>query len=161
MWSHWCVSYMQVIASYQCGCVLTNSKYMYAVSKMLQSVFENSGSLMPPSPSPPPPPSLLPFPPSPPPPSPHSFPSLPPGDYHRLEPKRADALAGEAAKEMKEELELPLDSAHLGVFMGRGGRHVKPLCQEHGVEVHFAAAAESGSGPRRFAALFRSLEFQT
>ena len=54
---------------------------------------------------------------------------------------------------MEEELELPLDSAHLGVFMGRGGKHIKPLCREHGVQVHFKAAAESGSGSRRSAVL--------
>ena len=82
------------------------------------------------------------------------IPSLPPpGDFHRLEPDQQDTPTSEPAKGaglLEEEFELPIDSTYLGVFMGQDGKHIKPLCREHGVQVHFKAAEETGSHLRRF-----------
>ena len=69
------------------------------------------------------------------------------GDYHRLEPQLTQTPA--KAKEKKEEedsspdtLVLSLAADHFGVFVGKGGQHLKALCKEYGVSVQLVAGEE-------------------
>ena len=54
------------------------------------------------------------------------------GNYHLLHPPLQQT---EEVKEKQEEFPLHLSSDCLGLFMGRGGKHIKPLCKEYNVKV--------------------------
>lgn len=59
-----------------------------------------------------------------------------PGDYHQLDPPPSPS-AVPPVPVVEEQWELSLSPPFLGVFIGSGGQHIKPLCTEHNVSVYF------------------------
>ena len=71
------------------------------------------------------------------------------GDYHNLEPKKPkDTTTGTGPPEpviLTECFKLPLSSNYLGVFLGAGGKHIKPLCNQYKVQMHLGEESVSES----------------
>jgi hypothetical protein len=75
------------------------------------------------------------------------------GDYRNLEPKPKDTTISGPPEPviLKECFDLPLSSCHLGVFLGAGGKNIKPLCTQYKVQMHLGeeGGSESQGGGRR------------
>ena len=77
----------------------------------------------------------------------HTF-LISPGNLKHLEPpSKANNLAPPEPVVLEDRVKLDFPAIYLGLLMGRSGVHIKALCQQHKVAVHFTGEdGEEGEG---------------
>ena len=63
------------------------------------------------------------------------------GDLHYFESSSKASTSLEPV-DLEEKMKLDFPAAYLGLLMGCSGKHIKALCKQHNVEVHFTGQDE-------------------